>query len=74
MKINAEISLILTLTLEISILNLMNLLDNRRLFFIYKILIWALIPTALALVASVVMSKERLSSSVKHQQAMGGQE
>jgi EmrB/QacA subfamily drug resistance transporter len=35
---------------------------------------WALIPTALALVASVVMSKERLSSSVEHQQAMGGQE
>jgi hypothetical protein len=31
---------------------------------------WALIPTALAFIAAMAMSKERLSSSVEHQQAM----
>jgi EmrB/QacA subfamily drug resistance transporter len=35
---------------------------------------WALIPTALAFIAAMVMSKERLSSSVEHQQAMGEQQ
>jgi EmrB/QacA subfamily drug resistance transporter len=33
---------------------------------------WALIPTALAFIAALAMSKESLSSSVEHQQAMDG--
>ncbi|MCH5584885.1 MFS transporter [Shimazuella sp. AN120528] len=32
--------------------------------------IWALIPVALAFIAAIMMSKERLNSSVEHQQAM----
>lgn len=35
--------------------------------------IWALIPTALAFIAAVMMSKERLQSSVEYQQARGEQ-
>jgi predicted MFS family arabinose efflux permease len=34
---------------------------------------WALIPTALAFAATMMMSREKLSSSVEHQQAMGEQ-
>lgn len=30
---------------------------------------WALIPTALAVIAAVLMSKERLSESLEHKQA-----
>ena len=33
--------------------------------------LWALIPTALALVAALIMSRERLSDSVEYQQASG---
>jgi predicted MFS family arabinose efflux permease len=33
---------------------------------------WALIPTALAFIAAIVMSNERLSSSVEYQEAMDG--
>ncbi|WP_168122585.1 MDR family MFS transporter [Paenibacillus sp. HB172176] len=34
---------------------------------------WALIPTAIALVAALIMSRERLSDSVEYRQAGGGQ-
>lgn len=33
---------------------------------------WALIPTALAFIAALLMSNERLDASVEHQQASGG--
>jgi hypothetical protein len=34
--------------------------------------LWALIPTAIAIVAAVMMSKEKLSASIESQRAMEG--